>query len=117
MSSILLASLGFLIPVVSGIVSTAVVGLLKAASATLDRTPAWVKQAVNLTVATIVVVLANLLGVELTHDPMLWGAAVPKEAIQAIVAALIAHVIHMGRKVDQAKSVPMAADSPFRLPS
>lgn len=113
-----LSSLGFLIPLISGVVSTSVVGLLKAASATLDTAPAWMKQAANVLVATIVVVLANQLGVTLADDPTVWGTAVPKEAIQALVAALIAHVIHSGKKVDQQKdaALPMAPDSPFRLP-
>lgn len=128
MLATLLSAFGFLIPLVSGVLSTTIVGLLKTMSAALDKGPAWTKQLVSVVVATIVVAAANMLGVQLTGDPFTWNAHVPRETVQALIAALVAHVIHFGQKRDKAKAaalttikldtkiVPTDALDPFRLP-
>lgn len=114
MISLILGAVGFLIPLVTGGIATVVVGGLKKFSATIDRSPAWVKQAANVTVAGIVVIAANILGVEIVGDPFTWETHVPRETVQALIAALVAHVLHAGRKRD--KEAVAENQNPFRLP-
>jgi hypothetical protein len=123
----LLSAFGFMIPIAAGIIATAAVQALKLSSAALDKTPAWTKQTASALIATVVVVAANALGVEVIGNPAEWDMAVPKDQIQALVAALIAHVIHSGKKQDERKAFEVAQKravewanetktDPFKLP-
>lgn len=117
--SLLLPSLGFLIPMLSGIVTNYALQLLKRLSLALDLAPAGVKQLANAVLAIVVVGVANFLGVAVVGDATTWAGNVPTETVQAIAAALIAHVIHSGKKSDEAKALARNVGNvpnPFELP-
>lgn len=124
MIELILGAVGFLIPLVTGGISTVIVGGLKKFSATIDNSPAWIKQLANVAVAVVVVIAANMLGVEIVGDPYKWETHVPRETVQALIAALVAHVLHAGRKRDKVKvaekldtnTVYTETANPFRLP-
>ena len=109
MNDLVLSAVGFLIPLVSGITTTVIVGSLKKFSSTVAVAPAWVKQTATVVVAATVVGAANILGVEVAGNPFEWNAHVPRETVQALVAALFAHVLHSGRKRDEAKKAAKLA--------
>lgn len=116
LTPILLPSIGFLIPMLAGLITSVVTDALKTLSDRLDLAPSYVKQAIAALIALVVTVAANALGVTISGDPQAWAGQVPSETIQALVAALLAHVLHAGRKRDRERDGmidPSAISRPF----
>jgi hypothetical protein len=101
----LLPSLGLLIPLLSAVLTTIAVNALKRVSVAFDDAPAVAKQGVAFIIACVVVVMANALGVTVAaQDPEAWAGQVPPETVQAILSALLSHVLHAGARIDARRS-------------
>lgn len=100
--------LPFLVPLVAGVVTEPIVMLLRRASAALDRAPSWAKQLLTVAIASALVALERALGVDLPDNPL--GAS-PAE-LQALLAAVIAHILHRGKARDAARPEVTGDDEP-----
>ena len=114
--SLVLPSLGFLVPMIAGVLTNYALQALKRLNLALDAAPAAAKQGANALLAIIIVALCNFAGVAVVGDPATWAGNVPPETIQALLAALVAHVIHSGKKTDERKANAASVPNPFRLP-
>ncbi len=118
MMTVLLAPLlKFVLPLVAGMLTTLLVGSLKRLLPLLDRAPALVKQGVVLLIATTLVLIGNVVGVQVDPstiiDPSL---VVDQAALEAVIAATLAAVIHNSKKLGkQETALRETTSNPFDL--
>jgi hypothetical protein len=103
-SAALALAVKILSPILVGVITPFALDGLKHLNATLDKSPAYVKQTLAIGIASVGTAATHLVGVELPTDLAAWDG----DIIKALVSGFLAIAIKQHQQLKKAKANPGA---------